>query len=181
MRSSRSSPPRLGLGRRRRLYQSDSRARAWLDQHTTRLGKILKRQGDIGEGLFSMKEDLKRVKVAFVGFSVLVLLTPWLYGQNPDELLVVRLPAQHGHINEPGAAPIPGSAARLQITAPRRTRKCGSIALAVAQRSPVKAIPVRPKANVNLVVNVPAARIKRRAGGGPEEFSSALSLQGAQP
>jgi hypothetical protein len=40
-------------------------------------------------------------------FSVLVLLPPWLCGQNPDELLVVRLPAKHGHINEPGAPPIP--------------------------------------------------------------------------
>ena len=49
-----------------------------------------------------MQEDLKRIKVAFVAFSVLVLLTPWLCGQNPDELLVVRLPAKHGRINQPG-------------------------------------------------------------------------------
>jgi hypothetical protein len=64
--------------------------------------------------------------------------TPWLYGQNRDELLVVRLPAKHGSINEPGAAPIPDSTARLHI-ASRRARMCESMALAVAQRSPVTA------------------------------------------
>ena len=43
--SSRSSQPRLGLERRRRLKQAKRRrGRAWLDQPTTRFSKILKRQ-----------------------------------------------------------------------------------------------------------------------------------------
>jgi hypothetical protein len=48
-------------------------------------------------------------------FSVLVLLTAWLCGQNPDELLVVRLPAKHGRINEPGVAPTPPLTVRGKI------------------------------------------------------------------
>jgi hypothetical protein len=51
-------------------------------------------------------------------FSVLVLLAPKLWGQNPDELLVIRLPAKHGHINEPGATPIPFPTVRGQIAVP---------------------------------------------------------------
>jgi hypothetical protein len=81
-----------------------------------------------GRGLFSMKEDLKLVKIAFVAFSVLVLPTPWLCGQNPDELLVVRLPAKHGRINQPGAAPIPFPTVRGEIAASGRARRCGSMA-----------------------------------------------------
>jgi len=61
-------------------------------------------------------------------FSVLILLTPWLGGQNPDELLVVRLPAKHGRINEPGAAPIPSPTVRGEIAASGRARRCGSMA-----------------------------------------------------
>ena len=76
----------------------------------------------------SMKEDLKLVKVAFVAFSVVVLLTPWLCGQNPDELLVVRLPAKHGRINQPGAAPIPFPTVRDEIAASGRARRYGSMA-----------------------------------------------------
>jgi hypothetical protein len=75
-----------------------------------------------------VNEDLKRVKVALVAFSVLVLLTPWLCGQNPDELLVVRLPAKHGRINQPGAVPIPFPTVRDEISASGRARMCGSIA-----------------------------------------------------
>ncbi len=75
-----------------------------------------------------MKEDLKLVKVAFVAFSVVVLLTPWLCGQNPDELLVVRLPAKHGRINQPGAAPIPFPTVRDEIASSGRARRCGSMA-----------------------------------------------------
>ena len=75
-----------------------------------------------------MKEDLKLVKVAFVAFSVVVLLTPWLCGQNPDELLVVRLPAKHGRINQPGAAPIPFPTVRDEIAASGRARRYGSMA-----------------------------------------------------
>ena len=67
-------------------------------------------------------------------FSVLVLLTPWLCGQNPDELLVVRLPAKYGRINEPGAAPVPSPTMRGEIAASGRARRCGSMA---AGRSPV--------------------------------------------
>jgi len=81
-----------------------------------------------GRGLFSMQEDLKRIKVAFVAFSVLVSLTPWLCGQNPDELLVVRLPAKHGRINQPGAAPIPFPTVRDETAASGRARRCGSMA-----------------------------------------------------
>jgi len=81
-----------------------------------------------GRGLFSMQEDLKRIKVAFVAFSVLVLLTPWLCGQNPDELLVVRLPAKHGRINQPGAAPIPFPTVRDETAASGRARRYGSMA-----------------------------------------------------
>ncbi len=102
-----------------------------------------------------------KAKRVIGAFSVLVLLTPWLCAQNPDELLVIRLPAKHGHINEPGAAPIPVPTVRLQITAPRSGQRCGSMAPAVAQRSPVKAIPFRPQANVNLASTVPARRIER--------------------
>jgi hypothetical protein len=61
-------------------------------------------------------------------FSVLVLLTSWLCGQNPDELLVVRLPAKYGHINEPGVAPIPFPTVRGEIAGSRKDRKCGSTA-----------------------------------------------------
>jgi hypothetical protein len=61
-------------------------------------------------------------------FSVLVLLTSWLCGQNPDELLVVRLPAKYGHINEPGVAPIPFSTVRGELAGSRKDRKCGSTA-----------------------------------------------------
>ncbi len=82
----------------------------------------------ISGGLFSMKEDLKLVKVAFVAFSVLVLLTPWLCGQKPDELLVVRLPAKHGRINQPGAAPIPPLTVRGEIAGSGRARRCRSMA-----------------------------------------------------
>jgi hypothetical protein len=56
-------------------------------------------------------------------FFVLVLLTPWLCGQNPDELLVVRLPARHGHINEPGVAPIPFPTVRGEIAGLRPSQK----------------------------------------------------------
>jgi hypothetical protein len=75
-----------------------------------------------------MKEDLKLVKVAFVAFSVVVLLTPWLFGQNPDELLVVRLPAKHGRINQPRAAPIPFPTVRDEIAASGRARRYGRMA-----------------------------------------------------
>ena len=75
-----------------------------------------------------MKEDLKLVKVAFVAFSVVVLLTPWLCGQNPDELLVIRLPAKYGRINEPGAAPIPSPTLRGEIAGSGRARRCRSTA-----------------------------------------------------
>jgi hypothetical protein len=102
-----------------------------------------------------------KVKRVINALSVLVLFTPWLYAQNSDELLVIRLPAKHGHINEPGAAAIPVSAVRLQITAPRSGQRCGSMAPAVAQRSPVKATPFRPQANGNLARTVPAGRIER--------------------
>jgi len=97
-----------------------------------------------GRGLFSMQEDLKRIKVAFVAFSVLVLLTPWLCGQNPDELLVVRLPAKHGRINQPGAAPIPFPTVRDETAASGRARRCGSMAAGLSSvgcydRSPSQA------------------------------------------
>jgi|SRR6266542_749882 len=62
-------------------------------------------------------------------FFVLVLLTPWLCGQNPDELLVVRLPAKHGRINEPGAAPIPSPTVRGEIAGSGKDRRCGSMAV----------------------------------------------------
>ncbi len=62
------------------------------------------------------------------GFSVLFLLTPWLGGQNPDELLVIRLPAKHGHINEAGAASKPFPTVRDEIAASGRARRCGSMA-----------------------------------------------------
>ncbi len=68
-------------------------------------------------------------------FSVLILLTPWLCGQNPDELLVIRLPARYGRINEPGAAPIPPLTVRGEITASGRGPRSGSTA---AGRSPVE-------------------------------------------
>jgi hypothetical protein len=61
-------------------------------------------------------------------FSVLVLLAPRLWGQNPDELLVIRLPAKHGHINEPGAAPVPFPTVRGQIAVPGTDRRCKSMA-----------------------------------------------------
>ena len=61
-------------------------------------------------------------------FSVLLLLTPWLCGQNPDELLVIRLPAKYGRINEPGAAPIPPLTLRGEITASGRAPRSGSTA-----------------------------------------------------
>ncbi len=97
-----------------------------------------------GRGLFSMQEDLKRIKVAFVAFSVLVSLTPWLCGQNPDELLVVRLPAKHGRINQPGAAPIPFPTVRDETAASGRARRCGSMAAGLSSvgcydRSPSQA------------------------------------------
>jgi hypothetical protein len=60
--------------------------------------------------------------------AVLLLLTPLLCGQNPDELLVVRLPAKHGYINQPGATPIPFPTVRGQTAAPGRARRCGSMA-----------------------------------------------------
>src|SRR6266496_3354732 len=60
--------------------------------------------------------------------SVLVLLTPWLCGQNPDELLVVRLPAKHGRINGPGVAPIPSPTVRGEIAGSGKDRRCGSMA-----------------------------------------------------
>jgi len=91
-----------------------------------------------------MKEDLKLVKVALVAFSVVVLLTPWLCGQNPDELLVVRLPAKHGRINQPGAAPIPFPTVRDEIAASGRARRYGSMAagrssVGCSDRSPSQA------------------------------------------
>ena len=91
-----------------------------------------------------MKEDLKLVKVAFVAFSVVVLLTPWLCGQNPDELLVVRLPAKHGRINQPGAAPIPFPTVRDEIAASGRARRYGNMAagrssVGCSDRSPSQA------------------------------------------
>ena len=55
--------------------------------------------------------------------AVLLLLTPLLCGQTLDELLVVRLPAKHGYINQPGATPIPFPTARGQTA-----RRCGSMA-----------------------------------------------------
>src|SRR5216117_2582188 len=60
--------------------------------------------------------------------AVLLLLTPLVCGQNPDELLVVRLPAKHGRINQPGAAPIPFPRGRDQIAVPRTARRCKSMA-----------------------------------------------------
>src|SRR5713101_4763565 len=75
-----------------------------------------------------MQEDLKRIKVAFVAFSVLVFLTPWLCGQNPDELLVVRLPAHPGRNPLPGAARIPFPPVRAEIAASGRAGRCGSMA-----------------------------------------------------
>ena len=72
-----------------------------------------------------MKEDLTRVKVAFVAFFAITTL---LCGQNPDELLVVRLPAKHGRINEPGPAPIPFSTVRGEIAGSGRDRRCESMA-----------------------------------------------------
>jgi len=47
--------------------------------------------------------------------GVLLLLTPSLGGQNPDELLEVRLPAKQGHINYPGTAPVPPATGRGEI------------------------------------------------------------------
>src|SRR5437667_7050243 len=61
-------------------------------------------------------------------FSVLVLLTPWLCGQNPDELLVIRLPAKYGRINEPGAAPIRSPTVRGEIAGSGSARRCRSMA-----------------------------------------------------
>ena len=121
----------------------------WSRKGTDRPGYHSARQDSeaatpIGEGLFSMKEDLKLVKVAFVAFSVLVSLTPWLCGQNPDELLVVRLPAKHGRINQPGAAPIPFPTVRDETAASGRARRCGSMAAGLSSvgcydRSPSQA------------------------------------------
>src|SRR5438552_11016944 len=64
--------------------------------------------------------------------AVLLLLTPLIYGQKPDELLVVRLPAKHGYINQPGATPIPFPTARDQTATPCRARRCGSMAAGCA-------------------------------------------------
>jgi hypothetical protein len=62
----------------------------------------------------------------------LLLLTPLVCGQNPDERLIVRLPAKHGNINQPGASPIPFPIARGQTATPGRARKCGSMAASCA-------------------------------------------------
>jgi hypothetical protein len=93
------------------------------------------------------------------GFSVLFLLTPWLGGQNPDELLVIRLPAKYGHINEAGAAPKPFPTVRDEIAASGRARRCGSMA---AGRSSVGCCDTSPsQAAGEVVVIVPAGRRKR--------------------
>src|SRR5438093_7497731 len=60
--------------------------------------------------------------------SVLVLHSTWLCGKNRDELLVVRMLAKYGRINEPGAAPIPSPTVRGEIAGSGRARMCRSMA-----------------------------------------------------
>src|SRR5438128_4566278 len=116
----------------------------------------------ISGGLFSMKEDLKLVKVAFVAFSVLVLLTPWLCGQKPDELLVVRLPAKHGRINQPGAAPIPPLTVRGEIAGSGRARRCRSMAAGRSSVGCCDRSPSQAAAEVKLGLHVAARGTKER-------------------
>lgn len=58
--------------------------------------------------------------------AVLLLLTPLLSGQNPDELLVVRLPAKRGQINLPGTAPIPRATVPGEIPRASTATTCGA-------------------------------------------------------
>jgi hypothetical protein len=86
--------------------------------------------------------------------AVLLLLTPSVCGQNPDELLVVRLPARHGYVNQPGASPVPFPTARGQTATPARARRCGSmaaghahprVASVVAEREKVRGSTPKPR------------------------------------
>jgi hypothetical protein len=56
--------------------------------------------------------------------GVLLLLTPLLCAQNPDELLVVRLPATQGYINR-HATPLPLPTRRSQTATPTSAAKRG--------------------------------------------------------
>ncbi len=114
-------------------------------------------------------------------FSVLVLLTPWLCGQNPDELLVVRLPAKYGRINEPGAAPIPSPTVRGEIAGSGRARTCRSMAAGRSSLGRGDRSPSQAAGEGKLSRHCAGKEDKERTRLAPEsKFSSALSL-GAPP
>jgi len=92
--------------------------------------RILRAVQDVETRLINTTMASAAMKLTWVtkAVAVLLLLTPLVCGQNPDELLVVRLPAKHGYINQPGATPIPFPTARDQAATPGRARRCGSMA-----------------------------------------------------
>ena len=96
--------------------------------------RILRAVQDVETRLINTTMASAAMKLTWVteAVAVLLLLTPLVCGQNPDELLVVRLPAKHGYINQPGATPIPFPTARDQTTTPGRARRCGSMAAGCA-------------------------------------------------
>ena len=110
-------------------------------------------------------------------FCVLVLLTPWLCGQNPDELLVVRLPAKHGRINEPGAAPIPFSRMRGEIAGSGRARRCESMAAGRSSVGCCDCSPSQAAGEGKLRRHCAGREDNERTGPAPEpKFPSVLSL-----
>src|SRR6266849_6740718 len=101
-----------------------------------------------------------KAKRVINAFSVLVLLTPWLCGQNPDELLGFVYLQNMGTSTSPGRHPYRFRQCEMRSLLQAGLEGTGAWRLAVAQWGAVTAVPVRQQAKVNLVI-VPAGGTKR--------------------